>query len=499
MSGSSSELINLEALKNLYQHHPYLLLFQKEDWKDYVLLLQDIYNILEDDRTRVPIEVIKTYLIKYFSTLSVTNIDSKIQYFFNMCIAELKVLRDSHDGVGQRYIESTRAGKQLLQLIEGFLAQRVKYSGTNAETLLGALNDILVSRKQITEVEALEHHKAKIKAYQEDMKRIKEKGLAYAELLPIPHSNEALFNQAEESAIHILSSIEDVKLAIESERESLAQSYFEGNRSAGQSIAAVAEFYQQLYSSPEYQSYVQSKNLLSHIDSYSNRFSYKNVDVIVDRIRKNELLDSKEVRRSLLNGFQQQFQSADIAIQEKIKAQLKLLQQQVAYAVTTDVHGLQENLRQTLSLMYSNRHQCFDFFNIDPLELNLPMQTDLGRLDLFGFEIPQAMSGMALMEASFDQNEHLEFIQALLHSEETTLQKILEDFKAYLLKKKYVELRTYPLQHGLAEYYVISSIDCFDDSIEFSPLGIIDLELKTRHGDFVIRKVQNYEYRFRNN
>lgn len=72
-----------------------------------------------------------------------------------MTIGELKVFKDTHDSHGQRYIETTRSGRLLLQWLKSLLNQRTKYSGTGAETLLGSLNDILVSRKQLSQEETL--------------------------------------------------------------------------------------------------------------------------------------------------------------------------------------------------------------------------------------------------------------------------------------------------------------------------------------------------------
>lgn len=93
--------------------------------------------------------------------------------------------------------------------------------------------------------------------------------------MPIPHSNEALFNQADEAANQILAAVEDVKLAIEKERQELSKSYFEGRRSAGKNLNAITEFYEGLYKSPEYISYEQAKNLLSFLNNYGNRFRIK--------------------------------------------------------------------------------------------------------------------------------------------------------------------------------------------------------------------------------
>ena len=105
-------------LSALRTNHPYLLLFQKEDWKDYAVLLAKIYDVLEDETKRVPFDLLKSVALQHYATrLQNQSLDQKISQFFLMMIAELDVLKDSHDESGQRYLETTRSGKQLLQMI----------------------------------------------------------------------------------------------------------------------------------------------------------------------------------------------------------------------------------------------------------------------------------------------------------------------------------------------------------------------------------------------
>lgn len=58
---------NQEQLDNLFSHHPYILLLQKDDWKEYAIIIQDLYEILEDENSKLPVEVFKTYLIKFYT------------------------------------------------------------------------------------------------------------------------------------------------------------------------------------------------------------------------------------------------------------------------------------------------------------------------------------------------------------------------------------------------------------------------------------------------
>lgn len=494
-----SEVFTHEALDGLYLHHPYLLLFQKEDWKEYLSILGQIYDFLEDENVRVPYEAIRTLLLKFYASKGLLHPEQKIFQFFQMAIGELQVLKDSHDQFGQRFLETTRAGKMLLQLVEGLLERRVKYSGTGAETLLGALNDIILSQRQLSVEDAVEHHQEKIRAFKKDIERIKTNGLAHAELLPIPHSNEALFTQAEEAAFHILSSIEDVKTAVERQRQDLAQSYFEGTRTAGQNLNAIADFYERLYASPEYQSYNQAKALLSFLEGYSARFGIKNVDHLLHRISARDLVPSDALKRSALRGFMQQFEAADHGIQEKVRAQIKLLQQQVHYAINTDVHGLQSSLHDFLSVMMSQRGRVIEFFDTNPLCLEVPVEFEVGSLGLSKFEIPPELSGSVLEDSPLDADEAKAFFLALLRSEETTLQSILERFLECLAKSDggAVELTTYSFEFGLAEYYVLGEIDLFDARIVKEPKGIVDLSLRTKHGEFIVRGATNLRFSMR--
>lgn len=409
-------------------------------------------------------------------------------------IGELQVLRDSHDQFGNRYIETTRAGRQLLQLFETLLSQRTRYTGTGAETLLSALNDILISRQQITEEEALSHHREKIKAYQKDMQRIQQKGLDHAELLPIPHSNEALFSQAEEVAGHILSSIEDVKTAIERQRQELAAQYFTGNRSAGQSLNAVAEFYEGLFISPEYASYSQAKQLLSHLEGYSARFSIKDINHLLHKIRQNELISEPELNRSQLRGFMRHFAQADHSIQEKVKSQIKLLQQQVQYAISTDIQGLQGTLHSILAQMFAKKEAVTSFLKNHPVAVLLASEFEVGPVIPFSFEIPAATESLALQDETLDLQEQKALFLALLQAEEATLQSILLRLQRQLREKGLVSLGNYPMERGFAEYYVLSEADLFDPQILKMAAGHQDLLINTKYGEFILQNAPIYNF-----
>lgn len=494
-----SQLVTEESVQQLFIRHPYLLIFQKEDWQSYLILLGNIYDLLEEENVKVPYEVLRSLALRFFSQRKLIAIDGKIIQFFGMAIGELQVLKDSHDQFGNRFVETTRGGKELLQLTENLLSSRVKYSGTGAETVLATLNDILLSRERLSAADAINLHKEKIQALREDIRRIETRGVEHAQMLPVPHSNEALFNQAEESAIHLLAAIEDVKSAIEKERQALAQEYFEQSRSAGQNLNTISEFYEALYRSPEYESYNQAKHLISHLGGAGSRFQSKDIDGILYTIMQRDLLPVEKVQRSNLKSFAAKFQSEDNSIQEKIKSQIKLLQQQVYYAISTDLHGLQDSLHSILSQLFIERERAVEFFVKQPVALEIPVELEMGELSLFGFEKDREIEQVALTDFEMNEQERRALFLALLQSEEVTLQSVLGRFCKLLREQNSIDLVGYPLEHGLAEYYVLSEIELFDRRIEKTSLAQIDLSIPTKYGDFVLRGVPSYRYTMKEN
>jgi hypothetical protein len=92
-----STLVSEEQLSGLHTNHPYLLVFQKEDWREYLSLIAQIYDLLEADSQRVPFEVVKSHSLKFYSHRKHPSVESKVTAFFNMSIGELAILKDNHD------------------------------------------------------------------------------------------------------------------------------------------------------------------------------------------------------------------------------------------------------------------------------------------------------------------------------------------------------------------------------------------------------------------
>ncbi len=493
---SRSNSINRDALENLYTNHPYLLIFKKDDWIDYLILLRSIYDLLEDERAKVPYEILRSMAIRHFSQSALSFVEQKVLQFFTMMIGEIEALRDSHDQFGQRYIESTRFGKELLLFVDRLLSQRVRYSGTGAETLLGALNNIVLGAEQMTDEQAIEHHKDKIRAYQKDIQNIKARGVSSAELLPIPHSNEALFSQAEDAAIHILSSIEDVKSAIEKQRQVLAESYFQMKTSAGKSINSITDFYERLYQTNEYSSYNQAKNLLSYLESFTQRFPQKNIDRLLHEIQAKSLLTENQIDQSHVKGFMSFFRSADESIQDKIRTQLAILQQQVSYSMSMDVKGLQKSLEEIFVDLVGNKERALGYFDDDPVFLDGLLEFDFGLLDLFHFEYAPEVSSEAFELNEMSEDEKRLLFESLLQAEETTIQQILDNIQSVIKERSRVYLNQFPFRYGLAQFYVLSEIALFDNNIKAESVGSSDVVVPTKYGDIVLRNTIDKVYSF---
>lgn len=353
-------------------NHPYLLIFQKQDWQEYLVVLAEIYDFLEEENTRVPFEVLKSLLHQHYAH-QVQNVDVKVADFFTMAIVELGVLKDSHDQYNKRYLEPTGHGKELFKLIEGLIAQRTRYTGTSAETLLASLNNLLLGAAEMSREEALLHHREKIKAYQEDMKRIEQSGPKAAELLPLTHSAEALFNQAEEAAIYILTASEDVKTSIEKARQDIADNYLRQKQSAGANLRATIEFHHQLNQTPEYRSYTQAKELFSQLQGSQARFKSNDVHKLLSHIKSQKMIEESVIKKSRLAGFASQFKMVDASIKDKKTSQLRILEQQVHYALATHGRGYRP---------FSNTHICSKpKMNVRPVRLKSHIKSNAYSFD----------------------------------------------------------------------------------------------------------------------
>jgi len=493
--GKRSETINRELLDGLLLNHPYLLLFQKDDWKEYLELLALIYDYLEDSNSPVPIDVLKTILFRHYST-KIQTVDGKIANFFTMMIVELQVLKDSHDQWGKRFIETTPFGKNLLKLVESLISQRTRFSGTNAETMLGALNSLLLTGQEMCQEDAVKHHKEKIKAYEIDLVKIIQSGPKAAELLPLMHSTEALFGQAEEAAIHVLAATEDVKVAVERERRTLAERYIKQEKSAGENIRLLADFYLELHQTQEYKSYMQAKELFSQIN-FQSRFKHNDIGRLLNILKEKKVISDDVLRRSHLPTFSQLFEAADASIKEKIRVQIEILRQQVHNALMTDSHQIQSSLNAIFKSLYQNKDLAIECLEQIDLDLYLPWFPGFGEVELNSFHLPIEFEGMKLIEEKLSVEDMLSLGRDLIRAEENTIQEILEKFKALLTEKKSILISDYEDLKGFADFYVLTEADILDTSLQKELTGYCQLTLQFFDKDFIIHEVPNYLYTFK--
>ncbi len=486
-----SEIISKESLEGLFATHPYLLVFKKFDWDEYLSLLAHIYDLLEEENTRVPFEVLKAILIQHYS-VKVMNVEIKVTEYFQIMIVELQVLKDSHDSFGKRYIEATRMGKDFLKMIESLLSERRRFSGTGAETLLGALNGLLISGSEMTEESALQHHKEKISAYQADIKRIKENGINAAELLPFHHSSEALFSQAEEAAINILSATEDVKVAVERERKNLAENHLQQKQTPGANVRTITDFHLNLNNTEEFKSYYQAKELFSQLEGHSSRHKHSSIPRILNLLKSRKIVDEDTLKRSNLADFARHFDAADSSIKEKTRSQIGILRQQVAYALTTDSRLIQENLNAIFRLLYAHKEKALTIIEKINLELKLPCETDFGSIVTNEFRIQKEAESVSLVAEDLTAEELNFMMQALLKAEEDTIQQVLKDLKNYLRQKGPVAIADYPRLNSLAALYALLEADTLDPAIEKSFQDNVDISLSFQSFNIVVRKVPNF-------
>jgi polyhydroxyalkanoate synthesis regulator phasin len=493
------EVFTDEKLSSLLGFHPYLFIFQKEDWKQYLLILAMIYDYLDEQTGRVPFETIKFLVQKFYLEQRQEASDEKVYRTINkIFVEELGLLKDSHDQYGQRYLDSTRSGKDFLSMMESLLIPKTKFSGTGAETLLGALNSILIERQHMQLDEALAHHRQWIKKYQDDISRIQKLGVDAAELLPLPHTNEALFAQAEQAARHILSSVEDVKDAIEKQRKQLAESYMGSTNSPGKNLTLVADFYQRLFATQEYRSYDQAKNLFSYLETYTQRYKERNIDRLLYEIVDRSLISKEEARKSYLQGFARQFAEADKVIHEKTAEQIRILKMQVNYALSNDLQGGRKVLQELFSKIIENRMSFSNFFQENKMDFEIPESFQLGDIDLSPFRKPIDIQMNPIDLNSFNSEEQRSMMDALLQAEEASIEMITDRFVHWLKNNPEGTTLDYEFKYGLSEYYILNEISLFLENCTSSQVGIQSLIIPTKFGQVILKNVGIYNYKIQN-
>lgn len=486
--------IEPDNVSGLMLKHPHLRLFQKDDWEKYLCLIAQIYDYMEDQGHVHPYEGVKILVQQFYAQEDLSSLDHKVHQFLQLCTLELKVLREHHNNEGLRLLSLTREGRQLLQMCEELLSQRVKYSGTSAETLLGSLNEALISNEKMDEEAAKAHHKKKIKAYQEDLKRIDKNGVEAAKLLPIGHSFEALISQAESASQEILMSVEDVKSAIEEERKKLTEYYFKQSLSPGQSVRSIHSFYERLHQTSQYQSYDFAKNIFSELKLYGERFPSRDVDEILFKLVDKRLLDQKDLKKSPLRAFKSFFERADLEIQDKVREQIRILEMQIHYAIATDTHRAQKFLKQIMQTFHKEEEKALGYLSQSLLKAKRPINLSR-RYGLYEMSPPEYAESQAVELQTMNQSQELELMKALALSEEGRIKSIGQGLLKHIKDKGVLYLKEHKIKNGLAEFYLLNEIENYiPELLQEAQEEVFDLEIETSLRPIVLYGVQNQKY-----
>lgn len=489
-----SEIFTKESIDNIVVNNPFLRLFEKRDWKEYLEVLALLYDIFEESAQVIPFDLIEGVLRNYYADHSLASIEQKISQFVTMAISELEVIRDSHDASGNRFMEATREGKNLLKLCEGFILNRKKYTGLSAQALMASLNNILLSENTMTKDVAITHHHNKIKEYKEDIKRIEKEGVEFSKLFTNTISRDELFTYCDEIASFILSSGEDIKAAIEKTRKELVKRYMDENYSIGEIIGYVVDFHTNLAQTPEYQSFSHAKDVLSYIQGIGGNFHYKDISQILYILQERELIPKDQINRSSLKGFTRRFGLIIQSIDKKINEQINLLKIQVHYVIAGNTKRVQEQLSELMGIFYKNGTTVLPFAHTNPLYGIKDSHAQIGELipHTFAKDSVVVLESFAVQEIS--EQDKYNLLQALAVADEATIEKVLQKLKRWLSRHRTAQLSQYPLDYGLTEFYVLSNISFYCDSIEAKKIGTTTLTFSNVKDPFVLINVTDQTY-----
>lgn len=138
-------------------------------------------------------------------------------------------------------------------------------------------------------------------------------------------------------------------------------------------------------------------------------FELKNVDRILNEIKNKKLIEEHEIKKSSLKNFNQHFSNSDLNIQDKIRAQIKILQQQVTYAMSTDVMGLQGTLKKILNHHFRIK-MIWIIFVSHPSQIKLTSDFDMGGVTPFLFEIPVESESQKIFSEELNADEEKDLI-----------------------------------------------------------------------------------------
>ena len=491
-----AEIFSSDSIPTLVENNPFLRLFQKETWEEYLELIAQIYDLLEGRGGRIEQLEVSQLIDRFYFKKDLKAPELKGALVLSMFISELKVLRDGHDSLGNRFIESTREGKQFLRICERLIQNRPSYTGAGAEALVSNLNLILRDPKETSIEDAIKSHDEVIQRYKEDIKRIKSHGVQASELLNPGFSIDELFQAADEEAGSILAAAEDVKLAIEAARKDLIKQYHDRHFTAGKAIEFIADFHEALRNRPEYQSYIRAKDILSHIEGLGSSFRNRDIEDMFQSLLNKELLPKHVLNRSSISQFSRQFQSLGRSIEEKTQEQIQLLRVQVHYVVTGDSRKTREDLGELQGTFFKVGPEVMDF--ISTLEFSVPdgLGVEVGVLTPHSLELPELIQAASMERNSFDLGDQGAIVEFLKKAEEATVEQVLRKLQTEIDQQGEVLLSHYSITLGIVEYYVLSLISCFSEVITSVEEGRTDLTWTNSDRRVSIQNIPNYRYSF---
>lgn len=495
--GRRTDILTSQNIKHITVNNPFMLLFQKQDWDEYLELTAQIYDVLENQGSDIEWSQVESLIENFYASKPPAYVIHKKGQFMSMAIAELGILKDSHDARGNRYIQATKDGKNLLKFCETLTINRKKFTGTGADTLLGALNNLLIDQNSFTKQQAIAHHKEKIKEYKNDIERIKKNGVQAAQHLTLGFSTEELLTQADKAASYILSAGEDIKLSIQNARKTLIQKYSSNNSHVGKSITFIADYYDTLRQTPEYMSFIKAKNILSHIQEISGKYPQKDIPQILYRLTEKNIIKHDELKNTCLLDFSKQFQNIVHSIEEKVQEQINLLRIQVHYAITGDSKRIRTELNQCLSTLTRDPQKSLKFLSDNPFRTTLGLKTVIGTIKPHDLVIESKEVTEKIKLNTLNQDEMTIIYELLKKADEVTIAKVIQLLKNKLSRHGSVVLSRYEWSYGILEYYVLSCIDYFTADIDSCELGLTDLCINTKTKNFIIQQANDKKFFFK--
>jgi hypothetical protein len=492
-----AEVFSPEHTASLLPNNPWLALFQKNDWPEYLQLIAVLYDAIETDGPRVEYDLIKIIIEHFYEDRDPGSRMQKANQFYRMAVDELEILLEVYSNTGERLVIGTRNGKNLLRICEELIRSRRRFSGKGADVMLGALNELLLYRHPIPLQDAIEHHQQRITEYEKDMERMRKGGVQASEFLGDGSSPEELFVQAEEAARQILLAGEDIKEAIETARRELAQSYRDPAFSAGQAIQHVADFHSKLRGSPEYASFRRASDLLSFIEGLGGRFREKDVSNIFYLLGSRSTVPNELLQSSDLRHFSDRFASLEREIAAKIGEQLNILRVQVHYVLENTGGRAQADLSEWMALMSNAGSSAFDFLGRAGLEYDIGLDVDIGAVQLNPLEVEFDVAAYRPERNELNEDEWRRMHELLLSTEEATIGRVVERLRDYLSRNGSVRLSEYPIESGIPEIYILSNIESYAQDIRSEFLQYADIVFYSKTGaEFIIQDLTDRRFTF---